>query len=377
MKNNFDVNKTPLIAIWETTQACDVACLDYGNWIQPEADPLELSTHEAEELIDEIAALSPPIFVMTGADPLKRADLCHLVRYARLRGLHPHLALMPTPLLRPDAIAALKHAGLSRLILSLDGSSEQLHDLICGVRGAFARTMETIQWADQWRMPYQVTTHYNKRNLHDLEGLAALLKTLRIACWTVAFPVPTNATQMEEVPSPAQFEDAFARLYVLAQKLPFKVKTAEAPHYRRYVLQQQARARAASSTDGAAIGEGIPGIFPVHEERGTVFISHTGEVFPCGALPVSAGNVRVQDLAEIYRGSQVFTLLRDPRNLAGKCGDCGFKHVCGGSRARSYAMNADMFRKDPACIYRPLAPVSVRQDSPETLPDEAATVEEP
>jgi len=374
MKSNFDVNATPLITIWETTQACDVACLDYGDWIQPEPDPLELNTQEAEQLIDEVAGMRPPIFVMTGADPLKRSDIYHLVRYAAQRHLHPVLALSATPLLTRDAIASLKHAGLSRLALSLDGASAELHDLVCGVYGSFERTIDAIQWADQWRLPYQITTHVCESNLQELGRIASLLKTLRISQWCVAFPVPSSAAQLEETPSPGQFENTFAQLYALAQKLPFKIKTSHAPHYRRYVLQQQARARAAGATQ---FEEGIPGILPVNEERGTLFISHTGEVRPCPALPVSGGNVRVQKLADIYRGSQVFTLLRDAGNLTGKCGDCGFKQVCGGSRARAYTMNADMFREDPACIYRPLAPVGVRRSSPETLPEESAAIEEP
>lgn len=376
MKNTFDLNKSPLIVIWETTQACDIACLDYGDWIQPDPDPLELSTLEAELMINEVAEMQPPIFVMTGADPLKRDDIYDLVRYAALRHLRPVVVLPATPRLNRDAIADLKHAGVSRLVLNLDGSSAELHDLICGVSGSFTRTMEAVQWADQWSLPYQITTHYCERNLHDMEKLASLLQTMRISQWNVIFPVPLSSSQLEEMPSPGQFEAAFACLYALAQKVPFKIKTSEAPHYRRFVIQQQAMARAAG--DGQPqFAEGIPGIFPVQEDRGTMFISHTGEVYPSAVLQVTAGNIRVQRLAEIYRGSQVFNLLRDPDNLTGKCGECGFKQVCGGSRARSYAMNADMFREDPACIYRPLASVAVRNKFPETLPEESIAIEEP
>lgn len=377
MKNNFDVNKTPVIAVWETTQACDVACLDYGNWIQPEADPLELSTLEAKKVIDEVAELCPPIFVLTGADPLKRADIYQLIRYASLHHLHPVLVLPATPLLTRDAIADLKHAGLSRLVLSLDGASAELHDLICGVHGSFERTMEAIQWAAHWKLPFQITTHFCDRNLHDLENLAALLKTLRITQWSVAFPVPSQPAELEDMPSAGQFEGAFARLYALAQKVPFKIKTSEAPHYRRYVLQQQAKARAGGAMEPPQFEEGIPGIMPLNEDRGMLFISHTGEVYPCPSLPVTGGNVRVLKLAEIYRSSQIFTLLRDQANLTGKCGDCAFKGVCGGSRARAYAIHGDMFTEDPSCIYRPTASAAVRKNIPETLPPESVAVEEP
>ncbi|HEY2912917.1 MAG TPA: radical SAM protein, partial [Candidatus Angelobacter sp.] len=243
MKNNFDENKTPVVAIWETTQACDVPSMDYAGRIQSEADPLELNTLEALQLIDEMAELCPPIFILTGADPLKRKDIYELMRHASERGLHPFLELPATPLLTPDAIAELKHAGLSRLILNLDAASPELHDLVCGIHGSFDRTMEAIQWADHWKLPYQITTHFCERNLHDLENLAALLQTFRIKQWSVAFPVPTTLNELEETPSAGEFESAFARLYTLAQKVRFKIKTSEAPHYRRYVLQQQARER--------------------------------------------------------------------------------------------------------------------------------------
>jgi radical SAM protein with 4Fe4S-binding SPASM domain len=376
MKNNFDINKTPLVAIWETTQARDVPCPEYGDWVQPERDPVELGTVEAQKMIDEVAELCPPIFVLTGADPLKRADIYELVRHAAARHLHPFLALPATPLLTPDAIAELKHAGLSRLILSLYAATPDLHDLVCGVHGSFARTMDAIQWAEHWRLPYQITTHLCESNLHDLENVAALLKTLRTKQWSVAFPVPSTPTELEEMPSAGQFEGVFARLYTLAQKVPFKIKTSEAPHYRRYVLQQQVRERA-SVTEGRQVQEGIPGIMPVNEDRGMLFVSHTGEVYPCAGLHVSAGNVRIVALADTYRSSQVFTLLRDHVNLTGKCGECAFKGVCGGSRARAYAMDGDMFTEDPSCIYRPTAQAAVRNSVPRTLPSEKVAVEEP
>ena len=376
MKNNFDENKTPVVAMWETTQACDVPRLDYGDLVQPKADPLELNTLEALQLIDEMAELCPPIFILTGADPLKRKDIYELVQHASERGLHPFLALPATPLLTPAAIAELKHAGLSRLILNLDAASPELHDLVCGIHGSFDRTMKAIQWADDWKIPYQITTHFCDRNLHDLENLAALLQTLRIKQWNIAFPVPTTPEELEEMPSAGEFESAFARIYTLAQKVSFKIKTSEAPHYRRYVLQQQARERGGMES-GHPFREGIPGIVPFNENRGMLFISHTGDIYPCAGLNVAAGNVRVASVAEIYRSSQVFTLLRDPSNLTGKCGECAFKGVCGGSRARAYSIYGDMFTHDPSCIYRPTAPAAVRTGGSQTLPSGKVAVEEP
>ncbi|HEY2914021.1 MAG TPA: SPASM domain-containing protein, partial [Candidatus Angelobacter sp.] len=180
-----------------------------------------------------------------------------------------------------------------------------------------------------------------------------------------------------ETPSAGEFESAFARLYTLAQKVRFKIKTSEAPHYRRYVLQQQARERGGLEPNGHQSQEGIPGIMPFNENHGTLFVSHTGDVYPCAGLHVAARNVRVANLTEIYRSSQVFTLLRDPANLTGKCGLCAFKGVCGGSRARAYALHGDMFTGDPSCIYRPTEQAAVRNSVPRTLPSEKVAVEEP
>ena len=375
MTTKIDTKKSPWIVIWETTQACDISCPDYGDWIQSEASPLELNTQEAEQLIREASELQPRIFVFAGADPLKRQDINHLVAYAAHHGLHPILAARATPLLTRDAIFNLKQAGLSRLSLTFDGSTAELNDLITGIYGSFARTLEATQWAEAARLPFQVTSHIGERNLHDLEGLAALLKPFRIAQWNVVFPVPARPAELEELPSAGQFEDAFARLYKMAQHVPFKIKTTEAPHYKRYVLQQQAQARAEGPGRPPQFEEGIPGILPVNEERASLFIAHTGEVYPCASLPIVAGNVRIQKLGEIYRQSKVLDSLHDVSNLKGKCSTCGFKQICGGSRARALAVNKDVFQEDPGCIYHPPQPVRARTGSPETMPPVKVTAD--
>jgi AdoMet-dependent heme synthase len=375
MRSKFDVKSAPWTAIWETTQACDIACPDYGDCLQSEPDPLELTTQEAEQLVREVAELQPHIFLLTGADPLKRKDIEHLVRYAVLRGLRPAMALRATPLLTREALLRLKEAGLSRLSLTLNGSSGELHDLICGVHGSYQRTIHATQWAGQARLPYQITTHLCERNLHDLEKLAALIKPYRPAQWNVIFPVPVRPELMEEMPSAGQFEEAFARLYALAQTVPFKIRTTEAPHYRRFVLQQQAEARARGGEGQPQFEQGIPGVLPVQEERATIFISHTGEVYPCAALPVAGGNIRIQKLRDIYRGSHIFQALHDTEKLKGKCGLCAFKHVCGGSRARALAIMGDALMEDPSCIYQPLQPIMASTSAPSTLPPAKIAVE--
>ena len=186
------------------------------------------------------------------------------------------------------------------------------------------------------------------------------LYTYRVLLWNITFPVPGDARSADDLPTAGEFEAIFGRLHTIAQQVHFKVKTTEAQHYRRFVLQQRAKAKSDKLWQAPASDEGIPGIMPVNEARSTVFISHAGEVYPGSCLPVSAGNVRFQKLAEIYRNAELFTALRDASRLTGKCGECNFKEICGGSRARALAALGDMFTEDVSCIYRPGAYSRVR-----------------
>lgn len=367
MKQIFDLDRTPFVAVWETTQTCDPDyCLTTG---QPDRDPLELTTLEAEKMIREAAELHPPVFVMVGGRPLERADIYSLICYAASCDLHPTLVLNASPRLTRSAVSKLKGAGLSRLGLVLDGSSPEIHDAVNG-EGSFVRTLEALRWANESRLPTQIHTHISRRNTSDLEKIAALLSTHRILLWSLSFPVAAADANAEERLSANETEEIFARLYRLSQLVSFKVKTVEAPHFRRYVLQQQTMLKKQQGSGTAAevaVENGIPGVMPVNETRASLFITNTGEVYPSGCLPLSAGNVRVQKLTDIYRESELFRSLRDVSKLHGKCGRCQFKEICGGSRARALAMAGDMFAEDATCIYEPPVlrlPETVAGESP-------------
>jgi AdoMet-dependent heme synthase len=355
MNTSFDLNKNPLIVIWEVTQSCDLACYHCRASAQPKRHPLELTTVEGEKLLRDVAELRPPIFILTGGDPLKRPDIFYLVRRAVAHGLKPAMTPSATPLLTREAIADLKRAGLSRLAVSLDGSIPELHDTFRGVPGSFARTLEGIYWANRFGLPIQVNTSISRRNVHDLENMAALLKQFRLVLWSAFFLVPTGRAQMDHLLSAEEVEETFARLYRLSKELPFKVKTTEAQHYRRFVIQQRLKNKGRGVIDigGQDWEKTIPGLLPINDGKGFVFVSHMGDVCPSGFLPVSAGNVRMQRLAEIYRESPILKSLRDTSRLEGKCGDCEFKAICGGSRARAYAVTGNLFAPDPCCSYIP------------------------
>ncbi|HEU5335100.1 MAG TPA: TIGR04053 family radical SAM/SPASM domain-containing protein [Terriglobales bacterium] len=356
-----DFSQTPFIVIWEVTQACDLACVHCRASAQAHRNPFELSTDEARKLIADVAGLRAPVFVLTGGDPLKRPDIYDLVEHATACGVRTSLTPSATPLLTREALAALQARGLARLAISLDGPTAEIHDAFRRVPGSYDWTLGAIRWARQLALPAQINTTITRHNLRYLDDIIALLQTLDIVLWSVFFLVPTGRGQTIDLISAEEFEQVFEKLYQVSRQVKFDIKSTEAQHYRRFLLQRRTEARRAGQPDsslakvfGATSADGI-GRAPrgINDGKGFVFISHMGEVFPSGFLPVSAGNVRRHSLADLYRTSPLFTALRDTANLKGKCGVCEFREVCGGSRARAYALTGDMFAEEPNCVYQP------------------------
>lgn len=344
---DFDVR--PLLVIWEMTQACGLSCLHCRANARPDRHPSELSTAEAFHLIDQIAEMRVPLFVLTGGDPLKRSDLLPIVQYACRRGVRTSLTPSATPLLTRKSIFQLKNIGLMRLALSLDGSTAELHDRFRGVAGSYGHTLKAVEWCHEAELPVQVNTTVSRYNLADLDNLLELLASLRVVLWSVFFLVPTGRAQFRQMLSPTEHERVFAKLYAASKRVKFHIKTTEGQHYRRYVLQQKANETPARPRD-ELIDRAPNG---VNDGKGFMFVSHTGDVYPSGFLPLSAGNVLWEPLSEIYRNSALFIALRDSSQLKGKCGRCEFKEACGGSRARAYAASRDPLAEEPCCAYVP------------------------
>jgi len=355
-KDAIDFNERPFIAIWEVTQACDLACVHCRASAQPDRHPMELSTEEGKNLIDQIAAMKVPVFVLTGGDPLKRPDLFELIRYARQKSVHVSLTPSATPLLTRDVVVRLKGAGLARLAVSMDGACAETHDAFRGMSGSFARTLDAVRWANDAELPVQINTTFSRRNIGEMDELVALMEQSKITLWSVFFLVPTGRGKLNDLLSAEEFERVFAKIYELSKTAAFGIKTTEAQHYRRFVLQQKVAERKAgvSSPESEKVADAI-GRAPrgLNDGKGFVFISHTGEVFPSGFLPVSAGNLRHEALSEIYCESSLFQSLRDSSQLEGKCGACEFKEICGGSRARAYALTGNPHGEEPCCAYVP------------------------
>jgi AdoMet-dependent heme synthase len=352
---NYDLATDPVVAVWECNQARHHA--PFLAESPHEWGPRELSATEVEKLIRDVADLRVPVFVFAGANPLARPDIASLVCYASSCGLLPSMVLNDSPLLTRKAIEELRSAGLSRCGLTLHGASVDVHESLSGVHGSFMRTLQAMRWVNECRVQLQVHTEVRRGNLHDLENIAALLKGFRVLVWSLAFPVAKGSSTAGENFTAEEYEEIFERIYHIAQNVDFKIKTLEADHYRRFITQKRTlfRIEKTGALPAPFAEHGIPGILPVNDARGTIFVSSTGEVYPNSQIRESAGNVRTATLRHIYRESQLFRSFRDLANLKGKCGKCEYKEMCGGSRARAWAQAGDMFAEDEACVYQPAA----------------------
>lgn len=340
--------------LWELTRLCDLHCRGCPSGANEQRDPNELSTYEAYKTIDQIAALRPRELIITGGNPLERDDVGQTIDYARRRGLDPSLVLAPGRDLTFDAIAKLQNNGLTSAVFSVDGSTAATHERIHGVTGTFAATLRAMRWAERTGLRVEVNTLVTRHNADDLETIVELIRPFSIVRWNVHFIVPIGASRDLPMITASEVEQGFATLDAIRARETFALRTVEAPHYRRFRVQQilgswgdftgyadendSSRDILDAALDGA---------------RAFVYISHSGEVRPSEFAPHSAGNLRYRPLGDIYRGSDLFVALRDPDNLRGKCRECDYRTLCGGSRARAYAMTGDLFGADPLCAYEP------------------------
>lgn len=341
-----DYNQVPQVIFWEVTRACALVCRHCRATAQPKAHPLQLTTEEGFRLLDRMAEFgNQPIVVLTGGDALMRRDIFDLVGYGLNKGLRVSLSPSATALVKPSTLRRLKEAGLSRISFSLDGARPRTHDAFRGVKGSFEHTLKCINDAVNAGLSLQINTAITRYSVPELEDLARLVEESGAVLWDLFFLVPTGRALQEDMVSPEEHERVFNWVYDLTQRASFYVKTTLGQPYRRVMLQRQG---AADANDAQSLG--VP---TTNDGKGICFVSHVGEVYPSGFLPLSAGNVRTQSLVDIYRDAPLFRELRDPGLLKGKCGACPFKTVCGGCRARAYAISGDYLAQEPVCVFQP------------------------
>ena len=296
--------------------------------------------------------------VMTGGDPLKRADLFELIRHAGGRACRSALTPSATPLATFEASGGCAQAGVRRLGISLDGADAATHDAFRGWEGSFERTLQCSTDARELGLAVQVNTTITRRNVAQIDAMAELLAAQGIAMWAVFFLMPVGRGVEEERIAPEEYEMVFARLWHHARHQPYAVKTTEAPHYRRFVLQQGGDPLAGpgertGTTRRTPSRRGHRAPLGVGDGKGMMFVSHTGEIYPAGFLPLLCGRFPQDSVVEVYQNHPTFLALRDPDGFKGRCGVCEYRHVCGGSRARAYAVTGDPWRTEPDCVYVP------------------------
>ena len=354
-----DFDKAPFTIAWEVTRACAYACVHCRADAMHTPHPNELNTEEALRLIDRLTEFGSPILIFTGGDPMMRKDLHELIAYAAQKGLRCSLTPTATALPTTTRLEKVRDAGIRRIALSLDAPRPEIHDEFRQVKGSWQRTMDILHRAQSIGVSVQVNTTVAKHNVDILDEMVPFLQEVGAVQWSLFFLVPTGRAQAKNMISPEQHERVFNWLYDLSKNAPFDIKATAAPMYRRVAIERK-RAEQDSGTPVTFQGAGFQyadGLNRptrgVNDGNGFLFISHVGDIQPSGFLPITAGNVRTDDVVDVYRHSQIFTDLRTPDKIKGRCGICEYRDVCGGQRGRAYGVTGDYLETDPACVYIP------------------------
>jgi len=395
----------PRLVFWEVTKGCNLRCVHCRATATDLSSPSDLPTDAALRVIEQISSFANPILVLSGGEPLFRADIFQLARYGSDRRLRIALATNGTLVTKPVA-QKIVDSGVRRVSMSLDGADAATHDTFRGIPGAFEATLRGFKNLKELGMSMQINMTVTRHNAHQLPALFDLARSIGADALHTFLLVPVGCgvdIAEEQMVAPDEYERILNWFYDQSLTGEIELKATCAPHYFRVAKQRQVEAKKAAAaavapsqpydpdaigpTDmlmpsgtGIALhpharraaangnGHGHPGTnFPGHGHpesmnamtkgclagTGVCFISHEGEIFPCGYLPVKAGDLRQQTFAEVWSNSQVFEELRDTGNLKGKCGCCEFRNICMGCRARAFAASGDMMAEEPFCIYQP------------------------
>jgi heme b synthase len=364
------------LVFWETTTGCNLRCIHCRASAQELSSPDDLTTDEALAFVDSLADFARPVLVLSGGEPLFRSDIFDIASHAHQRQLPVALATNGT-LVDAGVAAEIKVAGIRRVSISLDGADAATHDAFRGIPGCFEQALAGMRHVQAAGVPVQVNSTIAKHNAHQIDDLFALAIEKGAIALHIFMLVPVGCgveIADEQMIEPEQYERVLRRLYELSLEGRIEVKATCAPHYYRIVRQmgkgsgqlsvvsgQQEEGSGqwsvvsgqSTAKDRVASRGARPGMPGCLAGTGVCFVSHKGEVYPCGYLPVKCGDVREQDIGDIWRSSAVFAKLRDVENLKGKCGVCEYRRICMGCRARAYAATGDYLAEEPYCTYVP------------------------
>jgi len=390
----------PRLIFWEVTKGCNLRCIHCRATATELSSPTDLPTGKALDIIDQIAGVANPILVLSGGEPLYRSDIFQLARYATDKGLRVALATNGT-LLTKEVARMIADAGVKRVSISLDGADAETHDSFRGIPGGFEAALYGFRNLKSVGMSVQINTTVARHNASQLPQVLDLARSIGADALHTFLLVPVGCgvdIAAEQMVPPEEYERMLNWFYDRSLEGGIELKATCAPHYFRVVRQRRVAdrhsAEAAAKKAGAppmehnSIGptdmlmpggtgislrpNGLPQAHSGHPSghphdmnamtkgclagTGVCFISHEGEVFPCGYLPAIAGDLRKEKFADIWANAKVFQDLRETDNLKGKCGCCEFRNVCMGCRARAFAATGDYLDEEPFCIYEPKSP---------------------
>jgi radical SAM protein with 4Fe4S-binding SPASM domain len=377
------------LLFWETTKACNLTCRHCRAVPQRRVGPTELTTSEAFDLIDSIAEVAKPVMVLSGGEPLFRPDLFDIAEYGVQSGFRMALATNGT-LVSGRVAARVADVGFSRVAVSLDSADPLTHDRFRGLYGSHAAAVRGITNLREEGVSVQINSTIAKHNVHEVEAILDMALAMGADALHLFMLVPVGCG-LEIAPaqmlSAEEYERVLRWFDEQSRNCPIDLKATCAPHYYRIRAQRLAEERKNGDFSGSFVAPGTkakaaPSLLNGGGQgqhlsamtRGCLagtsvcFVSNEGDVYPCGYLPVSAGNARDQRFASIWNHSEVFRLLRDQKALEGKCGECRYQSLCGGCRARSYAATGSFLAEEPFCTYRP------DLDAIRSMPDVTAAV---
>jgi AdoMet-dependent heme synthase len=336
---------------WEVTRSCNLSCVHCRAAANCGPYPGELSAEKCLALIDEIAAVSSPVIILTGGEPLLRSDIFEIAAYGTKKGLRMVMATNGTLVDEPTARKMLE-SGIQRVSISIDGKDAESHDAFRGEPGAFTRAMRGIYAMKSVAMEFQINTTITTANLREIKDIHDLALKLGAAAHHIFLLVPTGRGRdlAEQAITAADYEETLKWFHQESLTCEIQLKATCAPHYFRIMHQNKIKGADPAKKAGGRFHESTRGCLG---GISFCFISHVGQVQPCGYLELDCGNVQKQSFADIWESSGVFRNLRDLSKYEGKCGRCEFIKVCGGCRARAYEATGNYLAEEPLCLYEP------------------------
>ncbi len=339
------------LVAWEVTRNCNLSCVHCRASATRGPYTGEIDTPSALRLLDQIGEVGNPIMILTGGEPLLRPDIFEIAAYGTGKGLRMTMAPNGT-LITESTARKMAEAGIKRISISLDGATKESHDQFRGVEGAFDGSLKGLTLAKEAGIEFQINTTITQSNLDQITRIQDLAVELGAVAHHIFLLVPTGRGKyiVDQEISAREYEQTLNWFYDRKDETPMQLKATCAPHYYR-ILRQRAK------EEGKTISFETHGLDAVTRGclggTGFAFISHRGIVQPCGFLHLNCGDIATSSFADIWRTSETFLSLRDFSNLKGKCGECEYKRVCGGCRARAYEATGDYLGEEPLCSYQP------------------------